>query len=210
MDKLRERMEKAGAWNPIAEMELKAFWKYCVMNVVDEKLRQTLAHFLEEAVPIHFFLEAAGGKHHPPWQNVRYGMLRNTTECCLLLPKMAQYLPGMLDSERKTIPLLVDIAMAATVVSDTFKFDAAGAKTGPDHGRVAGKAWREFATASGIIAEPLIEKIGTASDWHYGIFTPGYKPGQPLTPETWLVHLLDAIFAQKELAQLYHPKGCIE
>jgi hypothetical protein len=210
MDKLRERIERAGAWNPIAELELKAFWKHCIEAIKGTALREAVVRFLAEAVPVHFFLEAAGGKQHPAWQNGRFGMLRNTTECCILLPFMAQYEPGMLDAEKKPVPQLVDVALAATIVSDTFKFDADGRKTGPDHGRVAGKAWREFAEKLGTLPALVIEKVGTASDWHYGVYTPGYVPGLPLTPETWLVHRLDAFFAQRSLEQLYHPKGFIE
>ncbi len=212
MERIRKRLEVAGVWGPVAEWELRAFWKHGIEAIADPALRETVAGFLADVSPVQFFTYAAGtgGKYHPVWQNRPFGMLRNTTECCAMIPKMAQYFPGIVDRERKLIPEKVDAALAATIVSDTFKFDEKGEKTGAAHGEIAANRWREYTKERGTISGAAAHQIEEAVLWHYGIYAPQWRPGVPLSPLIQLVHLVDAFFAQKTLELLYHPKSVIE
>jgi hypothetical protein len=211
MEKLRARMEGAGVWNAEAALKLEEFWKFCVEAIADSALKLCLAGFLEEEAPAQFFCEGASatGRHHPSWQNQRFGMLRNTVECCLLVPAMAQYVEGMVDADRKPIPGKVDIALAATVVSDTFKVGANGERTGPEHGSIAAAHWKAYASRRQLVGEDVIDDVFSAVYWHYGIYTPAWRKGVVFTPETRLVHLVDAFMAQKSLERLFHPKGVV-
>ncbi len=211
MEKLRARMESAGVWNAEAAIRLEEFWKFGVEAIYDTGLKLGVACFLEEVAPAQFLYEGASGtgKHHPAWQNGRFGMLRNTVECCLLVPGMARYVEGMTDVEKNPIRGRIDVALAATIVSDTFKVGANGERTGPEHGSIAAAHWKAYASRRQLADLDVIDDVFTAVYWHYGVYTPAWRKGVTFTPETRLVHLVDAFMAQKALERLFHPKGVI-
>ena len=218
MEKIARNMKRVGVWNPEAEGELKAFWKYGIEAIGNKKLREIVIGFLEVKTPVQFFYEAndpnwgkklQAGKdpHHLEWQNKRFGMLRNTTERCMLAPEMCRYVPSI---ARFTVddPTAhqekVDIVLSGTIISDTFKVNESGTLAGPTHGDMASRHWRSYAT--GQIPDQLVEAIADTVYWHYGVYTPGYREGIHLSPETWVVHFLNAFFAQKKLGKLFRPR----
>ncbi len=213
---IQKRIEAKGAWNPIAELELKAFWKHAILPIQWTGVQHTVVGFLRDVAPVQFFTAPASpsGKHHPPWQNQPYGMLRNTTECCLLIPGMSQYVPAFVGVDRKVDPKWIDLALAATIISDTFKFVADDKTIGAEHGSAAAANWLVYARRRRWMNEPDIEKVFDAVFWHYGIWTPQWRKeddlARPLSPLAMLVHQVDAFFAQNALAKLYNPKGVIE
>lgn len=210
MEKLRQRLTEAGIWDVKLENEVKALWKYGVDRIGDARLRQAVAGFLG-IVPKVFFTGPASrsGRFHPPWQNGRHGTLRSIVESCVLVPGMAMYIPEILDAALRPDPHAVDVAMAATIVSDTWKKEDVGdTHYGAEHGLVAAEAWRKFAAGSGL--EPaVVEEVAQGSIWHYGIYTPGWTPGTPLAPIARLVNLCDAFTARPELAVIYDDKTVI-
>jgi hypothetical protein len=215
MEKIRARIEADGLWNARAERELRSFWTYGIMAITNLHLRTLVIDFLEEVVPRQFFTAPASptGKRHPAWQNRRYGLLRNTTECCLFLPSFAQYKPGMLNEAWQVRSNLLDEAIAATVISDTFKVDARDRPLGPQHGAVAAANWLAYASPSASVNPASIAAIYHAVFWHYGIHAPLYpllRPNMRKHPVTEIVHEVDAIFAQNTLAKLYRPVRTIE
>lgn len=211
METLRKRLEAAAGWSVLTELELKAFWKHGIEAIRDEGLRTTVAAFLE-TVPLAFFFEPSSrsGKHHPPWQNGAHGTLRGITECCVILPRFAQYKPRLLAADKRPMALAVDVALAATIVSDTYKIDHAGTDTGAAHGRIAAGEWKRFAEARRSLYPFLVDKVADAVFWHYGVFTPEWREGTVLSPEAELVHEVDALTAQKALAIIYRGKDVIE
>lgn len=210
MDALRERLTRAGAWDARLESELNALWKYGVERIQHAALKRTISDFLC-IVPVVFFTDHASrsGRFHPRWQNERHGTLRSIIESCVLVPPMAQYVPELLDASMKPDPHAVDVALAATIVSDTWKKEDAGdVHHGKEHGRVAAEHWRAFALAAGL--DPvLVEEVATGVHWHYGPYTPGWTRDSRLPPVAWLVHLCDAFTAQPDLAVIYENKAVI-
>ncbi len=210
MKALQERLEKVGVWDTKLESELKALWKYGIERIGDQALREAVSSFLC-IVPIIFYTDHASrsGRMHPYWQNGRHGTLRSIVESCVLVPDLARYIPEMLDATLTPDPRAVDVALAATIISDTWKKEDVGdVHYGPDHGRVAAAAWRKFALAKKLDAA-LIEEVAEGSVWHYGVYTPGWTRDTKLPSVAWLVHLCDAFTAQRSLAVIYQGKAVI-
>lgn len=207
---LQERLTASGIWDARLEAELKALWKYGIERIGNTALRETVKRFLC-TVPVVFFIDHASrsGRFHPPWQNCRHGTLRSIVESCVLLPAMARYIPEILDSNLVPDAEAIDVALAATIVSDTWKKEDGGdPHHGSDHGRVAAEKWLKFALSDGL--DPKVaERVAQGSFWHYGVYTPGWMPEVRLPPEAWLVHLCDAITAQPALAVIYEGKAVI-
>lgn len=210
MKHLQERLAHAGVLDPILQSELNALWKYGVNRIQDTTLRKTIKEFLC-IVPVIFFIDQASrsGRFHPFWQNGRHGTLRSIIESCVLVPAMAQYIPEIIDVDLKPDQHAIDVALAATIISDTWKKEDVGdIHYGPEHGRVAAEVWRTFAKKGGLDST-VIEEVAEGSIWHYGVYTPGWKHGVVLSPIAQLVHLCDAFTAQPALAYIYDGKPTI-
>ncbi len=210
MKHLQERLRKAAMLDSNLQNELNALWKYGVERIKDSALRESIEKFLC-IVPLIFFVDPASrtGRFHPAWQLGRHGTLRSIIESCVLVPAMAQYIPEILDIDLKPDPHVIDVALAATIISDTWKKEDVGdIHYGPEHGRVAAEAWRKSAEKDGLESR-VIEEVAEGSIWHYGVYTPGWKPGVALSPITRLVNICDAFTAQPSLALIYEGKKTI-
>jgi hypothetical protein len=211
MKRILERLDRIGERNEGSEAELAALWKYGIEKIAHPGLREVVARFLDERAPVKFFTESAtrSGRHHPYWQNRPYGIVRNTVECCLLVPVMAQSFRGMmLEDMTGTIRDSVDVALAATILSDTFKVDANGNRR-DDHPKLAADDWSAFAPTTALVPQELIDRVTLAVRHHHGIWDPELDPAAKLPDEVWLVHIIDAFFAQKELELLYLPQRTV-
>ncbi len=208
MKKLAERLEKADIFSIQLEKEIDALWKYGVEKIADEKLRQAIVGFLCSAVPLVFFTDHASrsGRFHPPWQNQKHGTLRSIIESCVLLPGLAQHFPELFNEDMEPKTEALDIAFAATIISDTWKkADAYDIHYGSRHGRIAAEYWQEYATKEGI--DPaLIKEIAHCSVWHHGIYAPDWEPGIILSPLVRLVNLCDVVTSLTALATIYNGK----
>lgn len=210
MKDLQKRLEGAGIWDATLENELKALWKYGIDRIGNAELRETVSDFLL-IVPVIFYTDRASrsGRFHPFWQNGRHGTLRSIIESCALVPPMAQYIPELLDEKLIPDPAAIDIALAATIISDTWKKEDVGdVHHGAAHGRIAAEQWRKFASGRGL-SPAVIEEVAMGSFWHYGVHTPEWHPGITIPPTAWLVHLCDAFTAQTVLADIYENKTVI-
>ncbi|MDP3963349.1 MAG: hypothetical protein Q8Q39_02525 [bacterium] len=210
MQALQARLQEAGIWDEKLESEVKALWKYGIERIGNEALRDAVASFLC-FVPLKFFTDHASrsGRFHPHWQNERHGTLRSIIESCVLVPPMAQYVPQLLDADLKPDQGAIDIALAATIISDTWKKEDIGdVHHGSAHGRVAAMHWIKFAHAQKLDPE-IADAVAIGSIWHYGVYTPGWNPEMEIPPIAWLVHLCDAFTAQPTLATIYENKTVI-
>lgn len=218
---IRERLERVELWDSTVERELKSLWKYGVLRISNQLIRQGIVDFLEKEAPLGFFVNPASvsGKHHPTWQNEKCGILRNTTECCLLVDIMLEQYKEFCDAINNVLPDSRDIVLSATILSDTFKYGTAivkpysdSEKHLKDHGKEAANRW--IPTAYGLHPKDhtidLVEEIFETTYWHLGRWTPGWTPEVKLSKLTEIVHILDAIFADKNLELLYEPKHAIE
>ena len=215
---IKDRLKKPRLWDSIVEYELKALWKYGVERISNKALRESIIHFLEHEAPDGFFLNPASvsGKHHPEWQNRRCGILRNTTECCVLADRFIGTKRELCSAMDGVLPEARDVVLAATILSDTFKYGAAtvepscrGVKSVLEHGEIAADIWFKNA---GMVPSDMAREVFAATKWHLGRFTPGWTPeiGKKFSPCIEVVHLLDAVFADKGLEVLYRPKSILE
>jgi hypothetical protein len=197
-------------WDQRLEEELAALWKYGVLRIQDEHLREVVARFLC-IVPRIFFVDHASrsGRFHPSWQNRRHGTLRSIIESCVVLPGMARHIPEILDDAMNPASYAIDVALAATIISDTWKKEDEGdVHHGPEHGRVAADHWRRFAAEQSLNPR-VVEDVYNGCFWHFGIYTPEWKSGTVLTATARLVNLCDVTTSLTELDRIYIGKPVI-
>ncbi len=215
---IKERLKKLRLWDSVVEYELRALWKYGVERISNQALKESIIHFLEHEAPDGFFLNPASvsGKYHPAWQNRRCGILRNTTECCMLVDRFIMLKKELCDEDDNPLPEARDVVLAATILSDTFKYDAAtvepysgSRKANRGHGEVAADIWFKHA---GMVPSDMAREVYAATKWHLGRWTPGWTPtiGKKFSPCIEVVHIIDAVFTDKGLELLYYPKSIIE
>jgi len=220
MHYIQGRLENAELWNKDVQQELLSLWKHGVLRISNKFIQESIIKFLELEAPIGFFVNpaAASGKHHPKWQNKICGILRNTTECCLLVDIMLEQYKEFCDSIGNVLSEPRDIVLSATILSDTFKYGtnivkpySDSTKHQKDHGKVAAEKWILLAYSLEPKDETidLVEAIYEATYWHLGRWTPGWTPKVDFSKLTEITHLLDAIFADKNLELLYEPKQII-
>ena len=185
-------------------LHLDRLWRYGLRTIGDGALLEQTQRFLLEEAPAGFFLGPAtrGGKHHPRWHNGPHGVLINTYECCAVLPGMAWNYPRLLEEGCKSVkePYL-DAALASTIVSDSFKWDAGGNWTDADHLLLACGAWDRFGARIGRPQLLVLEGVR----WHHGAWSPGGAE-HAFSDFELLVHHADAFFAQTVLNELYDPR----
>ena len=213
---IQERIQKTGLWNSIVEQELISLWKYGVLRISDSMIRKSIIDFLSQEAPLGFFVNPASvsGKWHPKWQNEKCGILRNTTECCLFADQMLMQYQEFCDTTHRVLPEARDIVLCATILSDTFKYGTLivephsdKAKHIREHGQVAADKWWPIAYATCPLNP--IKEIYDSTYWHLGRWTPGWTPGVKFSKLTEIVHILDAIFADKNLELLYEVKQIV-
>ncbi len=200
----------AGLWDARLEAEVSALWKYGVTRIGDERLRATVARFLC-VVPRIFFTDHASrsGRFHPPWQNGRHGTLRSIVESCVVLPGMARHVAEILDDRMEPDPRALDVALAATIISDVWKKEDEGdVHYGPEHGRIAAEKWRRYALAEGLDPR-LAEEVADACFWHFGIYTPEWTRGTVLTPVARLVNVCDVATSLPDLRLIYEGRAVV-
>ena len=198
---------RAGMWDEQLEMLLRALWKYGVMQIQDENLRSTVIKFLC-VVPRIFYVDHASrsGNFHPWWQNGQNGTLRSIVESVILLPPQSRHIRGLLNEALEPNQHAMDVAYAATIISDTWKKEDHGdIHYGPEHGRIAAEHWRSFAHIKHLDAH-VIEEVADACYWHMGLYTPGATLTTPFTPVTELVNACDVCTSHCELGVIYEPK----
>lgn len=188
--------------------DLEKLWGYGVEPIRDARLKEALVSFLTEKVPPGFFALAAtrSGEYHPVWHNGRCGILKNTWECCLLIPPLALCFPGLVRADRTADPEAIDVALAATIASDTFKWSHDGVWNGGKHLMLAAEAWNDHIKTIGLDTYGLAARTLNGILWHHGVFSPGWKPGMQLSDEHLLVHVADSIMAQRFHAGPLHPE----
>ncbi len=215
MRRLFRRLEKEGVLDPAVQREIDSLRQHGIFAIASPDLQEAVIDYLTECAPTGFFTKGATrtGKHHPSWQNGPSGILRNTTECCLILPGLASSLPDFLDDGKQVRLDMLDIAYAATIVSDSLKWNRLGEWSTAPHEIAGAKAWTDFALPRVKRTRlTLGEVLGVeqAVRWHHGVWSADFRKGQGLTPESWLVHLSDTVLAQKALEKIYEPKQRID
>ncbi|MDO8558556.1 MAG: hypothetical protein Q7S09_05245 [bacterium] len=210
MQQIIERLKNQNALSEIIEKRLREFWKYCVEEIRDVAIRESVELYLQKTAPWQFFSAPASpsGKHHPIWQNDPGGILRNTVECCLSIDMLMTQEWQLGDADGIPHEPARSIIYAATIVSDTCKGgNPWGPKTDRNHGRIAAELWK---TAAGNLAIPqnAQELIYEAVYWHLGRWTPGWTEeiDASLSLHTKITHALDALYADKNLEKIFIPR----
>lgn len=220
MEAIKKKLEDAGLWDATVEQELKALWKYGIQRISNYGVRQSVIDFLFEEAPLSFFVNPASPskKHHPAWQNKKAGILRNTTECCLAIDMQLASYKKFCDHEDNVLAEPRDIVIAATILSDTYKYDkeilngvemVSEGKVNKSHGIIAAECWIKYRRRYEI-SGPVAHEIYLATYWHLGRWTPGWTDITKLPLLTDIVHRIDAAFADKSLELLYSPKRKIK
>ena len=112
------------------------------------------------------------------------------------------------DAEDKVLSMPRDIVLAATILSDTFKYDKE--KVDKNHGKVAAQIWRDKYRARYAITARVANEIFQAVYWHLGRWTEGWTPQTKFSLLTQITQRMDVIFADKSLELLYTPKRTIK
>ncbi|MDO8522931.1 MAG: hypothetical protein Q7S12_01425 [bacterium] len=217
MEKIKNKLEDAKLWDKIVEHELHALWKYGVERISNSAIKNSVVDFLEEEAPLGFFVNTVSrtSKHHPKWQCQKAGILRNTTECCLAAKMQLQIYKEFCDENDQVLPEPLDIVLAATILSDTFKYDndiliskmsREKARLNRDHGKIAANIWRDKYAKRHKIGSAVEKEIFNATYWHLGRWTNGWTTKTKLPLLSEIVHRLDMIFTDKSLELLYNPK----
>jgi hypothetical protein len=211
--RVREKLQAAGQFDAVVKARLEELQIFGVDQVSDGRAREAVIYFLAEVAPIQFFVAPASrGQHHPKWQNERGGVIRNTVECCLGIDRKMRAFPQLLDGKDCPVAQDRDIIFIATILSDTFKHvDMEGEWKGFSHHRIAAEKWKEVAKIHGLEGA-FSEKVFDAIFWHLGRFTPEWDPkwkdpNRDLSLHTFLVHMLDMDFSNKELERIFVPKS---
>ena len=210
MEALIYRLKKAGIWSRALAWRVRALWKYGVEPISDPKLRSTLEEFLL-VVPFAFYTQPAShsGRFHPPWQNVAHGTFRSIVESCIILPDWARHVPEILDAQKNPSQRAIDLALAATIISDCWKMeDYDDIHYGSDHGRAAAKRWIPFALAAGLDRRTTME-VADASIMHMGVYAPDWTTRTKLSPIARLVNIPDVATSIPSLKLIYRGKTVI-
>ena len=146
-------------------------------------------------------------------------MLRNTTECCLLIEDQLRMYHDFCDAEDNVLSMPRDIVLAATILSDTFKYDKEIVnghevieigKVNKNHGKVAAQIWLDKYRARYPITARVANEIFQAIYWHLGRWTEGWTPQTKFSLLTQITQRMDVIFADKNLELLYKPRKTIK
>ncbi len=209
MEELQRRLEKAGIWDDELEWRVRALWKYGIEPISDPKLRATVGGFLL-VVPLEFYTDHASrsGNFHPPWQNVAHGTFLSIVESCIVLPGWARHIPEILDARKNPSQRAIDLGLAATIVSDSWKKEPGDIHHGSDHGRVAADHWTPFALAAGLGRRTTM-KVAEASVMHMGVYAPDWTPHTKLSPIARLVNLPDVATSLPQLKLIYRNVAVI-
>ncbi len=219
MEKITAYLKENQYWDQIVKQELGALWKYGVERITDTNIKEAVIDFLENVAPVGFFVNPASASHkyHPRWQCKKSGILRNTTECCLLVDRFLQNDAEFCNEKGEVLSKFRDIVLAATILSDTFKYgyrriDPENPQSGllnREHGKIAAGKWR--ASKKALQVQPEIrEAIYEAIYWHVGRWTPGWTPGLPISKLTYITHTIDIVLTEKSLEIAFDAKEVIE
>jgi hypothetical protein len=217
LDVLRQKSDKI---DDLVEKEIRTLWREGVERISNPNIRQAIKFFYIHVVPVEFFSAPSSmtGNHHPEWHNDvpgGFGILRHIIECCVMADKELEiegYVKRDLDDRERIDPDALDIVLAATLVTDTFKNGSWGKRTLRNHGEIAARMWR--LTTTGRVDEWIGSKIADAVHFHYGRYTPVPEGSPPVKLEnlpklTQIVHRLDARSADGNNMLIYRPVGNI-
>ena len=217
MEGVTKRLKAARQWDEAVETELRGLWRYGIERVANRDVRMALVQFLGEVAPLGFFVNPASstGRHHPKWQCRRAGILRNTIECCLAVDRQLRIHPELTDDLANPRPEDRDIVLAATILSDTFKYGereitevTSESKVDPNHGRTAAERWR-ISAQSFDLATTIVDPIFDAIFWHLGRFTPGWTLSTTMSLHSSITHRIDMFFADKNLELIFEAKTAV-
>lgn len=192
--------------------EFISLWRYGISQISDRSIRAAVVSILENEAPWTFFVLPASlsGMHHPKWQGHSAGILRNTVECCVAVERQMRIHREFTDARGRIRSADRDVVMAATILSDIFKYGTAASpydevRFQPDHGMVAAERWKSTAKQYDV-NRASIQKVYDAIYWHLGRWTPGWNPRIKLSLYTAVTHSLDMFFSDKNLELLYRAK----
>ncbi len=221
MQRIETKLKQANLWDRTVENELRSLWKYGIERIADAQIKEGVIDFLENEAPLGFFVNSASstGTHHPVWQTKKSGILRNTVECCLAVDRQLRIYKEFCDENDNVLPQPRDIVIAATILSDTFKYgekilgvnSALESKMLQDHGKISADVWKnKIAPRHPAIPAKIAAQIYEAVYWHLGRWTPGWTPDTKLGLLAEITHRIDITFADKALELIYEPKKIIE
>lgn len=208
--------QRLAGMSPTVRHDTRMLWKYGVLRVQDAALRAALEDFFTNMVAPQFYTTPSSrtGKYHLSWHNKEGGLLRNTVECCKVVPFMMTAYPEFTDNSNpkfpKVLPEHQDAVLAATMVSDSMKCGHPWGDTMiREHGIIAATNFLPVCEKYGVNGV-LAKRVYDATYGHLGRWTPGFTAETKFGPHTQLTHLIDMFFTCKDLETLYTPKEPME
>lgn len=193
-----------------AENDLAALTYHGFDKIQNSPLRNAVAEFMDNETPMDFYWFEAGPaivKDRPNHHTNPFGLLRSVIERIVMLPAMASHIEGMCRYDGTVDTLALDVALAATLISDTQYRGLFGILKKGSHTTCAAYAWRKFhpKTNPSITERVIAERIADAILWHHGggdITSPPTR----IRPEMRLVALVNAFCTDKAIDTIYRAR----
>lgn len=205
------KLKKQGVLTDEIRQRLSEFWFHGVEKICDRRIKAAVVYLFTKIVPWQFFTAPASSstKYHPTWQVKPGGLIRHTTELCIVIERQLQQYPKLTDSKCNPLPEARDILLAAGILHDTFKNGLPwGEKTDyENHHRVAAEKWDAAAGKFGV-PKSIRESIYEAIFWHAGRWTPEWQPDklEKLSIYARILHSADMFSSDYNLDLMYTAK----
>ena len=174
-------------------------------------LRDVVMEFMDNETPLDFYWSEAGTattKDRPNHHTNPFGILRSVVERLVMIPALAPHIDDMSRHDGTVDALALDVALAATLISDTHHRGLLGILRKGCHTEGAAYAWEKFhpKTHPSVTQKVIAVRVADAVLWHHGGKDLTSRKPLHIRPEMLLTSLVNAFCLSKEIDSLYHPR----
>ncbi len=194
-----------------AEQDLTSLTCYGLDMIQDVPLRTAVTEFMDNETPMDFYCREAVpeiARPCPSHHADRFGMLRSVVERLIMTPAIAPHIEGMCGHGGTVDALALDVALAATLISDTQYYGLLNILKGKrgNHAEYAAYAWQKFhpKTNPSITERAVAERVADAALFHHSGKDIVHPPSH-IRPEMRLVALVNAFCTSKAIDAIYWP-----
>lgn len=194
-----------------AEKDLAALAYHGFDKIQNVPLRTAVTEFMNNETPLDFYWSEVGPaitKDHPNHHTNPFGLLRSVVERLVMIPALAPYIDGTSKNDGTVDALALDIALAATLISDTQHRGLLGILTKGSHTEGAAYAWEKFhpKTSPTVTQKVIAVRVTDAVLWHHGGKDLTSRKPLHIRPEMRLTALVNAFCLSKEIDLIYRAR----